>query len=187
MKYKKKTVKIGFKEKIYLPELLRGLWITNKHFWQNLFNPITHRSFTVKYPEEKRPISPRWRGRHRLTLRKNGMPKCVACMCCATNCPAKCIHITPSEPVDLSIQKYPKEFIIDYMRCVMCGLCVEACPYDAIYMDTGIYSIISDKPNAFLNKYMLLDDEPLPEHNQPNKLPKFDFKVNLVEKEEFDK
>lgn len=128
---------------LYLPEILRGLWITNKHFWQNILNAFTHRSVTFQYPEKKRPTPPDARYYHRLVCRPEGGPKCVACMCCATACPAACIEIIPGDrpggpharPID---ERYPAEFNIDILRCVMCGMCVEACPVDAIRMDTGV-------------------------------------------------
>jgi len=49
----------GLKEKVFIPEILRGLYVTNKHFWQNIFSPLTKRSFTVQYPEVTRAIAPR--------------------------------------------------------------------------------------------------------------------------------
>jgi formate hydrogenlyase subunit 6/NADH:ubiquinone oxidoreductase subunit I len=58
---------------------------------------------------------------------------------CQTACPARCIHIVGGETTDQSIEKFPLVFEIDELRCVVCGLCVEACPCDAIRMDTGIH------------------------------------------------
>ncbi len=148
----------GFRERLYVPEVLRGLSITARHFFRNLFgdrdpNPeVVDRkgvslTSTVQYPEEK-PIYPEgYRGLHRLVPREDGKPRCVACYMCATICPAQCIYIEageydPDSPEAESrvIEKFPTKFVIDELRCVVCGLCVEACPKDAIRMDTGTHA-----------------------------------------------
>jgi NADH-quinone oxidoreductase subunit I len=137
----------SFMEKIYLPEIGRGLAITARHFWNNLayhiarlfgFKPKERVSVTYQYPEERRPLSARLRTLHRLTKREDGSPRCVACMMCETICPARCIYIVGEDHPDPNIEKYPVRFDIDIGVCVFCGLCVEACPEDAIRMDTGI-------------------------------------------------
>ncbi|NOK18468.1 NuoI/complex I 23 kDa subunit family protein [Corallococcus carmarthensis] len=146
------------RERMYIPELLRGLAITTKHFFRNMFgtrdpNPqVVDRTgmnlmTTVEYPEEK-PIYPEgYRGLHRLVPRDDGKPRCVACYMCATICPAQCIYIEAGEYETASsdsesavIEKYPTQFVIDELRCIVCGLCVEACPKDAIRMDTYMHT-----------------------------------------------
>lgn len=127
---------LNFLERIYLPEIARGLIVTSRHFFVNLFNPKGMP--TVQYPEEKLPLphAAKERTRHRLKLRADGTPKCVACFMCQTACPAYCIRIEAAEYPDNQVEKYPAVFDIDLSRCVMCGMCVEACPEDAIAMDT---------------------------------------------------
>ncbi|MDH4121905.1 MAG: NADH-quinone oxidoreductase subunit I [Deltaproteobacteria bacterium] len=146
----------GFLIDLYLPAIIGGLRITLRHFFRNV---ITQSDVvTISYPEQKRRISPRWRGRHRLTVREDGFIKCVACYMCETVCPAKCIHIEAGEMPDKSVEKYPVVFDIDELRCVFCGLCVEACPKDAIRMDTGIYSMASTERVTFdYTRNMLMD------------------------------
>ena len=142
------------RERLYVPELLRGLAITTRHFLRNLFNPrdtntqVVDRKgpnlvSTVSYPEEKTPYPPGYRGLHRLVPRDDGKPRCVACYMCATICPAQCIYIEAGEyeTTDPSgesrvIEKFPTAFVIDELRCIVCGFCVDACPKDAIRMDT---------------------------------------------------
>lgn len=142
--------KRSFWEQIYLPEIMRGLSVTAKHFFKNLsihirrlfgLKPTERGSVTYQYPEERRPFSPRVRSLHRLTKREDGSPRCVACMMCETICPAKCIYIVGTDHPDPNIEKQPISFDIDIGVCVFCGLCVEACPEDAIRMDTGIFEI----------------------------------------------
>lgn len=134
------------KESFYFFEIAKGLWITSRHFIYNMYFHIAHllgkypevpAAVTVQYPEEKIPLSKRWRGRHRINARPDGSPRCVACMLCETVCPVQCIHIVAGEHPDPAIEKYPVSFEIDVTRCCWCGMCEEACPVDALYMDTG--------------------------------------------------
>lgn len=128
---------LNFLERLYLFEIARGLGVTLRHFFRNLFNPA--RLPTVRYPEQASPLqgNARLRTRHRLKARADGTPKCVACFLCQTACPAHCIHIEAAEYPENPVEKYPAAFDVDLSRCVMCGMCVEACPEDAIAMDTG--------------------------------------------------
>ncbi len=138
-----------FLERLYLVEIIKGLAITLRHTLHNLFKQDFR---TVEYPDVRKPMPERYKGAHRLTTRPDGKLKCVACMCCAQVCPAKCITIEAGEDADDPIEKYPVEFQIDMLRCIYCGYCVEACPKDAIRMDTGIYEI-----NAFTRQDMIHD------------------------------
>ena len=151
---KRELVEADIRERTYVPEILKGIALTTKHFLRNLFgerdpNPdVLERKglatiTTVNYPEEKVDYPAGYRGLHRLVPREDGKPRCVACYMCATICPAQCIYIEAGEyggdddqAESRVIEKYPKQFVIDELRCVVCGLCVDACPKDAIRMDT---------------------------------------------------
>lgn len=127
----------GLGPRIYLLEIVRGLGVTLRHLLVNLFAQA--RMPTLPFPEVRRALPPRFRGRHRLMKKADGTPRCVACMMCPTACPADCIHIEAAESPDPRVEKIPVRFEIDLMRCIFCGYCVEACPKDAIRMDTGIF------------------------------------------------
>lgn len=111
--------------------ILIGMALTLKNMLQVLFR---RGAATIQFPEQKRPISSRYRGVHILTAREDGSPKCVACYMCATVCPAECIYIEAGERPEKTIEKYPTRFEIDLLRCVYCGFCVDACPEEAIIM-----------------------------------------------------
>lgn len=161
---------LSFAGRIYLPEILKGLWLTNWHFWQNILMHSLHAvglmksipaGVTVQYPEVRRFVPRRARFVHRLTHREDGAPKCVACMLCPSVCPASCINVVAEEAPDPTIEKRPAIFNIDLSRCVFCGFCVEACPVDAIRMDTGIIPPASfDRFKMVITKEELLAHTP---------------------------
>ena len=143
-----KRRELNFWERIYLPEVLRGLVVTGYRFWRNLGLNLAHQvglfkdrrsMVTVQYPEERKRYGDHYRGSHRLTLKEDGSVRCTSCFLCATACPAKCIYIEAAESQDPTVEKYPARYEIDTLRCIYCGYCVEACPCDAIRMDTNVH------------------------------------------------
>jgi NADH-quinone oxidoreductase subunit I len=158
---------MGMWEKLYLPEILRGLFITSRVFLRNMAKWMTGRkgALTTYYPEERRADYAQLnRGKHILTLRADGSgkPQCIACNMCATVCPAKVIEIEAAfDPNDLVHPKVPARFEIDYSRCIFCGLCVEACPEDAIRMDKDVPDLPSrDRTAMWIGKEELMGWKP---------------------------
>lgn len=156
----------------YIPEIIKGLGFTIGRALKNTkdmtlgtrndpnLESISDGINTLSYPEQKRPYPDRFRGVHRLTQREDGSPRCVACMCCSTACPAQCIHIEAADYAGdekrEGYEKYPKRFVIDEIRCIFCGFCVEACPCDAIRMDSGMHPSPYDSRDQFLYEKDLL-------------------------------
>ncbi len=105
-------------------ELLLGLAVTGK----NLFA----RKITIRYPEEKTPLSPRFRGLHALRRYPNGEERCIACKLCESVCPACCITIESEQRSDGT--RRTTRYDIDLFKCIYCGFCEEACPVDAIVL-----------------------------------------------------
>ncbi len=150
---------LGFWEKTYVTEVARGIKLTTRQLVRNVFGKKD--VATRQYPEVQRPYPERFRGVHRLTHRSDGAPRCVACLCCSTACPAQCIYIEPGEYPEgdarRGYERFPTTFVIDELRCVYCGFCVEACPVDAIRMDTGMHSPAYDSRDQFMfGKDMLM-------------------------------
>ena len=112
---------------LLLIELCAGLWLTLKY----LFKP----KYTMIYPMEKIPQSPRFRGLHALRRYPNGEERCIACKLCEAVCPALAITIDSEARADGS--RRTTRYDIDLFKCIYCGFCEEACPVDAI-VETSI-------------------------------------------------
>lgn len=117
-------------EKLYLPEIFRGLSVT--------FRRMFEKKVTLEYPEQRPAIPPGYRGVPTLVRDPEGREKCVSCQLCEFVCPPKAIRITPGEIPEASeynhVEKAPKEFEIDMLRCIYCGMCQEVCPEEAIWL-----------------------------------------------------
>ena len=137
-------------------ETLRGLKTT--------FARIPEGTTTFQYPEEKVPVYPRFRGRHRLWRHENGLEKCVGCSLCAAACPADCIRVvaaenTPDNRVSAG-ERYAAVYEINLSRCIFCGYCEVACPFDAITMGHDYELSDYNRTDLIFTKEMLLA-EPL--------------------------
>lgn len=110
--------------------LLIGLGVTFK----NMMSKPT----TIQYPEVKRVMPQRYRGRHFLNRDENGLERCVGCSLCSINCPVGCIHVVSAENTDEHRvspgERYAEVYEINLLRCIYCGYCEEACPVDAVVL-----------------------------------------------------
>lgn len=127
-------------------ELLQGMSVT----WRALFT----RKVTVQYPEEKTPLSPRFRALHALRRYPNGEERCIGCKLCEAVCPALAITIDVHERDDGT--RRTTRYDIDLTKCIFCGFCEESCPVDAI-VETSIHEYHGEKRgDLFYTKEMLL-------------------------------
>ena len=138
---------LNFWEKIYIPEILRGLIITFKE----IFQP----KFTRLYPENKMDPTPVFRGRPVLAQEENGIERCVACGLCARVCPALAIEVQAAE-TENEKERYPIKFEINMLRCIFCGFCEEACPEEAIIMSQDYEFTFLSYDDAIFGKDKLL-------------------------------
>ncbi|MDF1756835.1 MAG: NADH-quinone oxidoreductase subunit NuoI [Legionellaceae bacterium] len=127
-------------------ELLKGLSLTLKYFFK--------KKTTVQFPEEKTPISPRFRGMLALRRYPNGEERCIACKLCEAVCPALAITIE-SEPRDDGSRRTTR-YDIDAFKCINCGLCEESCPVDSIVVTPIHHYHISERGQNIMTKEKLL-------------------------------
>lgn len=131
---------------LMLKELLKGMALTGKYMFA--------RKITVQYPEEKTPMSPRFRGLHALRRYENGEERCIACKLCEAVCPAMAISIESNVRSDGT--RRTTRYDIDLTKCIFCGFCEESCPVDSI-VETHIHEYHGEKRgDLYFTKEMLL-------------------------------
>jgi len=129
-----------------LLELAKGMVLTGRHLFR--------RKITIQYPEEKTPMSPRFRGLHALRRYPNGEERCIACKLCEAVCPALAITIESEQRSDGT--RRTTRYDIDLTKCIFCGLCEESCPVDSI-VETNILEYHGEKRgDLYYTKEMLL-------------------------------
>ena len=150
------------------PGPARATWRTFRETARGMmttFGRLTEKGVTVEYPEEKTPVYPRFRGRHKLhRFEDTHLEKCVGCSLCAAACPADCIRVvaaenTPENRVSAG-ERYAAVYEINLSRCIFCGYCEIACPFDAITMGHDYELSDYDRSDLIFTKEMLLA-EPL--------------------------
>ena len=137
---------VHYFKSLMLLELVQGMWLTLKY----LFRP----KYTLMYPMEKFPQSPRFRGLHALRRYPNGEERCIACKLCEAVCPALAITIDSTRREDGT--RRTTRYDIDLFKCIYCGFCEESCPVDSI-VETHVLEYHFDKrEQSVVTKQQLL-------------------------------
>jgi NADH-quinone oxidoreductase subunit I len=147
-------------------ELARGMYTT----FRELFN----RPVTVQYPEEKRPVRQRFKGRHVLKRYDNGLEKCIGCSLCAAACPADAIFVEAADNCDEERyspgERYARVYEINFLRCIFCGFCEDACPTEAIVLGDNYELSFTERRNSIYDKALLIEPVPLGGKVTPQKV-----------------
>ncbi len=133
-----------------------GLFIVLKYAFKK---PIT-----IRYPEQRRKLPERSRGRHYLTKWEDGLERCVGCELCAIVCPSQAIYVKPAqndpEQPNSHGERYATDFQINMLRCIYCGYCEEACPTGAIILSNEFELSAYDRESLIFTKDMLTEKVP---------------------------
>ncbi len=151
-------------------EIIKGYVTTGKY----AFEPRV----TTEYPDAKRPVAPRFKGRHELKRYANGLEKCIGCALCAAACPADAIFVEASENTDEQRfspgERYASTYEINLLRCIFCGFCEDACPTEAIVLESQYELAYYDRRSSIITKEQLLvtvpaGGQPTPQQVEPGR------------------
>ena len=134
---------------LFLKEFLSATVLAMRYF----FAPKA----TLNYPNEKGPVSVRFRGEHALRRYPNGEERCIACKLCEAVCPALAITIEAGPRRNDGTRRTTR-YDIDMVKCIYCGFCQEACPVDAIVLGPNFEFATETREELLFDKEKLLDN-----------------------------
>lgn len=145
-----------------LKGIVKGMWTTLK--------VLPRKKSTIQYPDEKKPRSARFRGKHELRRYDNGLEMCIGCELCQVACPANAITVIaaendPANPKSPG-ERYAEVYEIDMLRCIFCGLCEEACPTEALHLTQEFELADYSRESLVFGR-----DELVNKHNSDFKVP----------------
>jgi len=136
---------------------------------------LGRRPVTIQYPEQQKPMSARFRGRHQLKRYEDGLERCIGCALCAAACPADAIYVEAAENTNEARyspgERYAKVYEINMLRCIFCGYCEDACPTNAIVLEPMEFPTGYTREGMIYTKAMLLEPPPPGAPDTPQQTP----------------
>lgn len=151
--------------------MFRGIYEGMRQTFLSMFE----KPVTIQYPEEKRPVRVRFKGRHVLKRYDNGLEKCIGCALCAAACPSDAIFVEAAENTDEKRfspgERYASTYEINMLRCIFCGFCQDACPTEAIILGDNYELTFAERAASIYTKDMLLEPVPTVDELTPQSTP----------------